>query len=193
MLDFSPIRERKQSLAEFAADIHKQDLYTSSNALLDRIDELIADATNADVVFQPVDPEAHDAAAASPDEEGIAWTLGHVIVHATAGSEEGAALALDLARGVPLADDTRSRYETPWDSVTTIEQVRQRLAESRRMRVAMLDAWPDQPHLDNTQTPIKRLGPLNAVGRFLMGLMHEDGHLEQIAEIMRQARADRGA
>lgn len=117
----------------------------------------------------------------------MAWTLGHVVVHTTAGSEEGAAAALTLARGAPL--DGRPRYEVPWEEVTTIGQVVRRLEESRRMRLAMLAAWPDEPHLGNTAVLIERLGPLNATGRYLVGLMHEDGHLPQLAEIARQARA----
>jgi hypothetical protein len=61
------------------------------------------------------------------------------------------------------------------------------------MRLAMLAAWPDEPDLATTIVQVERFGPLNAVGRYLLGLMHEDGHLGQIAEIMRQARAARGA
>lgn len=57
------------------------------------------------------------------------------------------------------------------------------------MRLAMLDAWPDAPLLDNTITLIPRFGPMNAVGRDLLGLKHQHGHLPQIAEITRQARA----
>ena len=51
----------------------------------------------------------------------------------------------DLARGV--AFHGRSRSEVPWETVTTIAQCRARLEESRRMRLASLDMWPDQPYL----------------------------------------------
>ena len=70
----------------------------------------------------------------------------------------------------------------------TIEQVRHRFEESRRMRLAMLDAWPDEPHLDVTYAPSPRFGSYNAISRFIMGLYHDDDHLGQLREIMRQAR-----
>jgi hypothetical protein len=34
--------------------------------------------------------------------------------------------------------------------------------------------------------------PVNPLGRFVMGLMHDDSHLGQIAEVVRQAKAHRG-
>jgi PPOX class probable F420-dependent enzyme len=75
----------------------------------------------------------------------------------------------------------------------TVAQVVRRLEESRRMRLAMLAAWPDEPHLDNTGVLVERFGPLNATSLYLLGLMHEDRHLPQVAEIVRQARQARGA
>ncbi|HCP73182.1 MAG TPA: DinB family protein, partial [Ktedonobacter sp.] len=44
---------------------------------------------------------------------------------------------------------------------------------------------------DTTYTPYPRLGPINAVTRFVLGLSHDDSHIEQLREIMRQARAQR--
>ena len=70
------------------------------------------------VTFQPVDPVANDTFAADPADVKLAWTLGHVIVHATASSEESAFLAAEMARGV--ANHGRSRSETAWETVTTI-------------------------------------------------------------------------
>jgi hypothetical protein len=90
-----------------------------------------------------------------------------------------------------VAVNERSRYEVPWETVTTAAQVVHRLEESRRMRLAMLDAWPDEPHLDQTQNPIPRLGPLNAISRFLLGLGHDAAHIEQIHDAVRQAKAAR--
>ena len=179
--DSGPIWRGERSIAELAASFSLQDLRRLTDELVDEARALIADAVDADVVFVPVDDEVG---------EGEPWTLGHVVVHATAGSEEGAAAALTLARGAPL--EGRPRYETPWERVRTVDQVVQRLEESRRMRQAMLAAWPDEPHLDNTVVLVDRLGPLNAVSRYLLTLMHEDSHLPQIAETMRQARVARG-
>jgi hypothetical protein len=75
--------------------------------------------------------------------------------------------------------------------VTTIAQCRQRLEESRRMRLASLDMWPNEPYLDNSYRPRPDREPINAVGRFVGGLRHDDSHLEQIAKIIGQAHAAR--
>lgn len=185
MLDFTPVKTRTKSFADLAAGLTKADLYQLTDEMIDTMQAIIADAVDADVIFVPNDPEANDTFG-KPEEANLSWTLGHVIVHATASSEESAALALVLARGLPV--EGRSRYETPWESVTTIAQVHQRLEESRRMRKAMLDAWPDQPHLDMTYEPFSGIGPINAVGRFILGLYHDTDHLGQLTEIMRQGR-----
>ncbi len=118
------------------------------------------------------------------------WTVGHVVVHTTASAEESAAIAAELARGV--AYHGRSRYEVPWKDMRTLAGCRQRLEESRRMRLASLELWPDDPHLENKVEVWMESPPVNAIGRFVLGLMHEQSHLEQIAEIVRQARAARG-
>lgn len=188
MLDFSPLA-KGQSFADFAAGVTKDDLYTTTNELADRILALLEGASDADMVFVPNDPQANDPGAAE-DEREMAWTFGHVVVHVTAGVEEGAMLGLSLARGVEPKE--RSRYETHWTTIKTVEQVRQRVQESRRMCLSMLDAWPDAPHYDVTQTPIPRFGPMNAIARYLLGLSHGVGHLEQLADITNQARAARG-
>jgi len=185
MLDFSAVKNGSASFADVAAGLTKADLYQVTDEMIDTMQKIVVDATDADVVFVPQDPNANDTFGKSEDKE-LAWTLGHVVVHATASSEESAALALTLARGLEV--EGRSRYETPWESVTTAAQIHQRLEESRHMRKAMLDAWPDKPDLEITTTPYPQIGPLNAVGRFIMGLFHDAAHIEQLEEIMRQAR-----
>jgi DinB superfamily len=92
-----------------------------------------------------------------------------------------------------LPVDGRSRHEVPWQGVRTAAYIRGRIEESRRMRLAMLAAWPDQPHLDNFYTPYAGRPPMNALGRFLSGLVHDASHLEQIRKIMAQARERRRA
>ena len=188
MLDFSAVKSGTQSFADVAAGLTKADLTQLTNEMIDEMQKIIIDAVDADVTFTPVDPNANDTFG-KPEEASLAWTLGHVVVHTTASSEESAALALVLARGLPV--EGRSRYEVPWESVTRIVQVRQRLEESRRMRQAMLNAWPDEPHLDVTYSPFPRAGKLNAVGRFILGLYHDADHLDQLREIVRQASAAR--
>lgn len=190
MLDFSRVRNKDLTISELATGLTVADLHRYTDDMINAVLGLIDDAVDADVDFQPVDPAANDTFAANQQDVNIAWTLGHVIVHATASSEEAAALAAELARGVEITG--RSRYETPWQSVHTVAQLHSRLAESRRMRHAFLDAWPDEPNLSMTFT-YQRPGatPVNAIGRFISGLSHEDSHLEQIREIMRQAKAAR--
>ena len=189
MLDFTPVREKAMTIAELCADLTVADLRMLINEMVDTMLALIAGCTDADVVFQPVDPAAEDPFAANPEEANLAWTLGHVIVHTTASAEESAFLAAEMARGVP--NHGRSRYETPWESVTTIAQCRQRLQESRRIRLASLDLWPDAPHFELTYSPWRSAGEINCVARFVLGLYHDDDHLPQIAEIVRQAQAAR--
>ena len=190
MLDFAPVRNGEKTIADLAKGLDKLALHKLTDEMIDRMLSLVEGATDEDVVCVPEDPEAKDEFAASADQVTLPWTLGHVIVHTTASSEECAAQACTLARGV--ATTGRSRYETPWETVTTIAQVRQRLEESRRMRHALLDAWPDQPHLETVHIP-KRPGapPLNAVAYFLFGLSHDDSHLEQIHKIMDQGQSVR--
>lgn len=189
MLDFSLFKKREVTLAQLVADLTPADLHRLTNEMVDQMLDLIADCLDADVTFAPVDPNARDPYAATEAEQAVAWTLGHVIVHTTASSEESAFLAAEMARGV--LRDGRSRSELPWESVTTIAQCRHRLQESRRMRLASLGLWPDAPYLDLTYEPWPRIGPINAIGRFILGLYHDSDHLGQIAEIVRQAKAAR--
>jgi hypothetical protein len=186
MLDFAPYRRREMTLQELANGLGRNDLATLTREMCALQLALIEDARDEHVVFVPDDPAANDTFAAQAEDVGLSWTLGHVIVHATASSEESAALALVLARGLPVLG--RSRYEVPWEQARTIQFLRHRIDESMRMRLSMLDAWPDQPHLDNFYAPSEGRPPMNALGRFLGGLSHDDSHLDQIRDIMGQAR-----
>jgi len=186
MLDYNRVICKEITVQQLAEGVTPDVLRRETNHMIDRVLGLIADCEDGDVVFQPVDPTAHDEHATDPSATDLAWTLGHVIVHATASSEEAAFTAAELARGV--ANHGRSRFETEWTSVTTIAQCRQRLHESRRIRLATLEIWPDRPDLTNVYA-IWENGPVvNAISRFLFGLVHEAGHVDQIAEIVRQAR-----
>ncbi|MFZ6027615.1 MAG: DinB family protein [Chloroflexota bacterium] len=186
MLDFTLVREKKATMNDLAAGLSLADLRYHTNDMIDRMLGLIVPCTDADVVFQPNDPQAHDQYAASIEQVYVGWTLAHVIVHTTASSEEAAFLAAEMARGVE--HHGRSRYEVPWESITTIAQCRQRLEESRRIRLSSLDLWPDEPDLALTYEPWPGAMPVNAKARFIMGLRHDSAHLGQIAEIVRQAQ-----
>ena len=187
MLDFQAMREKRMTLAELATGLTSDDLANLTNEMVDTMLGLIVDCIDADVTFVPQDPEADDPHAATEQEIKMAWTLGHVIVHTTASAEESAFLAAEMARGVQMHG--RSRYETPWPTVTTLDQCRRRLEESRRMRLASLDLWPDEPHLDSRYEAWPTGPQVNAIGRFVLGLAHDDSHIGQIAEIVRQARS----
>ena len=189
MLDFKPVREKHITLNELASNLSKQDLRDLTTSMIETQQKLIANCSDADVVFVPEDPLAEDPFAEKLEDVDLAWTLGHVIVHITASSEEAAAIAAELARGVSYHG--RSRYETPWQSVNTIEQCHDRLIESQKIRLASLEMWPDQPHLENEYKSRPSAPAMNATTRFIYGLMHDDDHLEQISKISRQAHRAR--
>ncbi len=187
MLNFQPVRDKQLTLAELVANLTRPDLRRLTNEMVDAMLKLLADCQDADVVFTPLDAQAGDTYATDPKEVGLAWTLGHVIAHTTASAEEAAFTAAELARGVEFHG--RSRFEVAWQTMTTINACRCRLEESRRMRLACLDVWPDEPHLTIFQVTPR--GVHNAVSRFALGLMHDDSHLAQIADIVAQATAAR--
>jgi len=188
MIDFAPVRTKAITMRQLVEHCSRDDLAQHTNQMIDHMLELIAGCHDADVTLVPLDPEANDKFAANPADLNLSWTLGHVVVHATASSEESAFLAAELARGVSYRGG-RSRYEVPWQSVTTIAQCRERLEESRRMRLASLEMWPNPPDLQNSYTRDGQSDPINGVMRFVMGLQHDDSHLEQIKKIVEQAKA----
>lgn len=179
-------------IIDFTADYTMDDLRRLTNESVDMLRGFFEGLTDADVVFDPHDEEAHDPYAVA-GEEHIGWSLAHLAAHVTASSEEGAAIASLLARG--FATTERPRYETPWRDITTQAQVIQRLEESRRMRLAYLDTWPDTPHLDvyREVSPrfTEKLGLMNATAAFIFGLRHEVGHFDQFRDVRAQALAAR--
>jgi hypothetical protein len=191
MLNFEAFHNGEITFPELVAGLTRDDLRALTEEMIDTILEQIAGCVDADVTFEPVDPQANDPYASTPEELGMPWTLGHVIVHTTASAEEAAAIGAELARGV--LPHGRSRYEVHWTEMRTIADCRGRLEESRRMRLASLGMWPDAAHLENEYQAWTDGPVVNAIGRFVLGLMHEGSHLAQIGDIVRQARAARGA
>lgn len=186
MIDFTPIREKEMTWEAFAKQFSKQDLVKQTHEITDTVLKLIANCTDEDVVFQPVDEDAHDPYAENPKDEDLAWNLGHVVVHITASSEESAFMAAELARGVKV-EPRRSRWEVPWEEVTSIEHCLRYLEESRRMLLASLEMWPDEPHLENYYE--SSMGTkVTPVLRFLYGQSHADSHLGQVESIVKQAK-----
>lgn len=191
MIDFVALRENETKFIDYVQkeNITRDDLQKYSDESVDYLLSLVEGLSDVDVIFDPVDEEANDPYAVE-GEEHIGWNFAHLIAHVTASSEEGAAFSSMLARGVPASE--RPRYETPWKYITTVDQVKQRLEESRRMRNAYLDTWPQNPHLDVyregvSERFIAKFGQMNAPAAFLFGLGHEVGHYEQIKEVREQA------
>ena len=190
-IDFSPIRNGTVKLGEYSRQFQVEDLRDTTNASIDYLLNIIRDASDAEINFIPYDPEADDPFAL-PEEQFIGWSLGHLVSHVTASSEESAAIASILARGVPYSREPRLRYETAWRDMNTRAKAIQRLEESRRMRLGYLSAFPDTPHLENlreiSERARERYGFLNAISQYLSGLLHETGHYTQFQETARQAR-----
>ena len=188
MIDFTPMRSGEVNAIEFARQFTREDLKKYSDESIDFLLDTISDLDDADVTFDPIDENANDPYAVE-GEEHIGWSIAHLIVHVTASTEEGAAFSSLLARGIPVED--RLRWETPWRDVTTKAQLVQRLEESRRIRNAYLETWPDNPHLDVyrkvSENFIKKFGKSNAPVSFLFSLSHEVGHYDQIKEVKQQA------
>ncbi|GAB4521086.1 MAG: hypothetical protein OHK0046_32030 [Anaerolineae bacterium] len=192
-LDFTPLVQRQIKPIDFAVNLTLDDLRQVTHESVDTLLSFITDLTDADVVFDPIDLNANDPHAV-PGEENIGWSLAHLVAHVTATSEEGAAFSSLLARGIPASE--RPRYETPWRDITTVAQCIQRLEESRRIRLAYLDTWPDTPFLEvyrpMSESFLERFGPLNAPAAYLFSLAHEHGHYDQFRDVRTQALAARG-
>lgn len=191
------ILEGKTSYVDVVRNVHPADLRVKTDQFFATIQSLLEEATDAAVLLVPSDPHASEPDNAmeilatkegkwSPAEEGKpGWMLSKVIAHVTAILEDGMACAAMLARGVRL--EQRLMYEVPSEAMTTAEQVQARVHESRRICLALLDTWPDQPHLDTTVIRIPEIGPLNAIGIAMSGLFHGPMHLDQVREILRQS------
>lgn len=194
LIDYSPLTNNEIKLIDFAAQFTVDQLRQIAAAQADFLLEMVRDLTDADVVFDPVDEKAHDPFA-KDGEEHIGWSLTHLTAHVTASTEEWVTYSSILARGVPYPAEPRLRFETDWKAITTQAQTVQRLEESKRMRLAYLEAWPDQPDLETRRelSPrfIERFGEFNAAACFLFGLYHEWQHFEQFKDVRRQALAAR--
>lgn len=186
-IDFSPIDNKEITMPEFAKQFSVDDLRAATETSIKTVLGFVEDMTDEQLTFIPHDPNANDQAAIE-GEEHIGWSLAHLVLHVTASCEEGAAFSSVLARGIPMGG--RLRAEPYWKTVTTKKQVLHRLEESRRMRLAFLDTWPDEPHLDvfrEFPEDSRFYNKLDAVASFLFGLKHESGHYEQFGEARRQA------
>lgn len=189
LIDFGPVERKERTITDLADKLTRQDLILLTHEMIDLQLSLLTGIVDSDVTLVPPDPEAHDSYTELTDEVNLSWTLGHVIVHTTSSSEESAAQALSLARGLPA--ESRSRREVPWTEADSVVFLAKRLDESKRMRIAMLRAWPDEPNLDLTYSIHPSWPAMNAVARVLTGLYHDSSHVDQIRRIAALARAAR--
>ncbi|MEZ4868413.1 MAG: DinB family protein [Caldilineaceae bacterium] len=184
MIDFTAVFTGQRKIGELAADVTLADLKQATDAQIDEMVRLTRDLSDAQVTFVASDPAA---------EGGIGWNVAHLIAHVTASSEENAAVSSILARGIDYPFEPRLRVEVDWTTLTTTAACLQRLEESRRIRQGYLSAWPDQPRLDTHRTLpagfAERVGPINAIGAGLLGLVHEAGQFAQLRDIITQAQA----
>lgn len=183
-MNFSAVNSYKIPMSEFASAFTITDLQSLTNESVDQLISLIQTCSDADIIFVPDDRDAYDSYAARfrTGEAHMGWSIGHNIVHATASAEEYAYDAAGLARGVPYHG--RSRFELPWQLITTTDKCLARLEENRRMRLASLEMWPDEPDLENGVTPWQESGWVNAIGLFAWGIAHDASHIQQIRKIM---------
>lgn len=198
------VLEGKINYADVVRDIRLVDLRTQTEQFFDVVQSIIADATDAAVTLRPRDHKASSGPEtivemiaakegrwmpSDPETssgEKLGWTLSQVIAHVTAILEDTMASAAMLARRVQF--EGRLLYEVPWEAMTTAEQIHARVRESRRICLALLDAWPDQPHLETTVIRIPVIGPMGAIGLGMSGIFHGQMHLDQLREIIRQAK-----
>ncbi len=62
-----------KSYTELTADLTRADLYRFTDEMIDTMQEIIADAVDADVVFVPEDPTANDTFG-KPEDVGL-WAM----------------------------------------------------------------------------------------------------------------------
>ncbi len=143
MIDFTPVVDKQLKMLEYCQNFTREQVRESLNESVDNLLSFLEGANDADVVFLPYDSEADDPYAAD-DQKNVGWSVAHIILHATASTEEYASVGSVLGRGIEF--EGRLRYEPDWQTVTTVAELKQRLEESRKMRLAYFDALPDTPN-----------------------------------------------
>ena len=190
-IDYTQLQKDDVKWYELAEGLTFDDLRDEVNRLYDETHAILKDRTDAEITFEPHDPEASDEHAVE-GEENIGWTLGHLVAHVTATNEENALLTSLLGRGIQPSE--RLRTETPWREVDTTEKALQRLEESRRIVLAYLDAVPDEADLDTlrhfeSERAREYFGKINAPAATVLGLSHHNEHIAQMEDAAQQAQA----
>ncbi len=73
-LDFTPLREKRLTLAELTADLPPSDLRGLTSSMIDAMLAAIADCSGEHVTFVPHDLNAHDPYAADHAHNAALWT-----------------------------------------------------------------------------------------------------------------------
>ena len=183
LINFQPVFKKEKTLIDLANESSQADLSKAINGYIDFTLQIINGVSDEQATYIPVDPEADDPHAATEADRHVGWSLIHLVMHVTATVEEAAAFSSILARGISIGG--RLRSERNWREVTTCAEAIARLEECRRMCLAYLATWPDQPDLSTRRImpdDFKWPGP-NAMISFLAGLMHWHKHLEQMQRV----------
>jgi hypothetical protein len=187
LIDFQPVFSREKSLHDLANEYSHSDLCSALNSYVEHTIQVIQNVGDEQAAFVPPDPGADDPYAVNEEERHMGWSLIHLVMHVTASAEEAAAFSSILARGIAIGG--RLRSECDWRQVTTCQDVLARLEECRRICMAYLAAWPDQPDLATVRIMPENMSWMkpNAQVSFLFGLMHWHRHLDQFELVARQA------
>lgn len=180
LVQFETIHNKEQTLGDLAGQCGVSDLRETLNSYVERTVGIIGGLTDQQVILIPYDPAADDPYAASKEERHVGWSLAHVVLHVTASAEEAAAFSSILARGIAIGG--RLRHECDWRQITKTAELVSRLEECRRICLAYLSTWPDEPDLETTRVMPENISWMkaNAPLCFLFGLMHWHSHMEQL-------------
>ncbi len=165
--DFNPLNTYQTAMFDFGQSYSLDDLRAMTQEFVEYLLRLLSEATEEIICFVPDDPDAEQ------------FSL--PLILPTFGGR-GTSPITSFTPPHPLMSMQPSRQR-----VTTIEQCRQRLRESLRLRLASLEMWLDTPNLKVGYTPWRELGWVNAKGIFLWGLAHDELHIKQTAKILKQA------
>ena len=96
-LDFTPVREKRLTLAELTADLTPADLRDLTNSMIDAMLAAIADCRDELVTYIPHDPHAHVRMPPVLITYTNLGRWGNVIVQADTLAEEAAFVAVSIA------------------------------------------------------------------------------------------------
>src|SRR5260221_2729128 len=145
LLTSQPVYNKEKPLGDLASQYSNADLHAALNSYVDFTIQIINSVSDEQAIYIPPDPDANDPYATTEAEHHVGWSLVHLVMHVTASAEEAAAFSSILARGIAIGG--RLRSERDWRQVTTCAEAVGRFEECRRMFLALLSHWPDQPDL----------------------------------------------